>query len=133
MQKKPTAFEAINAGKGRLYPLDREKKLEKYNKLKQYGWFQELPKEQQAQKIPSFDGWLKFDQEVIDDLQRTLDMNKGKPFRYNLDVMEQKRDGEVTQLNIEYWLPTKPAKEASESEPEPAPVQNDLPEDDIPF
>ena len=34
MQNKPTAFEAINAGKGRLYPLDREKKLEKYNKLK---------------------------------------------------------------------------------------------------
>jgi hypothetical protein len=131
MQKKPTAFEAINAGKGRLYPLDREKKLEKYHKLKQYGWFQELGKEQQAEKIPSFDGWLKFDQEVIDDLQRTLDMNKGKPFRYNLDVMEQKRDGKVTQLNIDYWLPTKPAKEASE--PEPAPVQNDLPEDDIPF
>ena len=131
MQNKPTAFEAINAGKGRLYPLDREKKLEKYNKLKTYGWFQELPKEQQAQKIPSFDGWLKFDQEVIDDLQRTLDMNGGQPFRYNLEVAGQKRDGEVTQLNVEFWLPNKPAKSAPA--PAPAPVQDDLPEDDIPF
>lgn len=129
MQNKPTAFEAINAGKGRLYPLDREKKLEKYNKLKQYGWFQELGKEQQALKIPSFDGWLKIDQEMIDKLQSTLDMNGGQPFRYNLEVAEQKRDGEVTQLNVEFWLPNKPAKSA----PAPAPVQNDLPEDDIPF
>ena len=131
MQKKPTAFEAINAGKGRLYPLDREKKLEKYNKLKQYGWFQELPKEQQAQKIPSFDGWLKIDQEMIDKLQSTLDMNGGQAFRYNLEVAEQKRDGEVTQLNVEFWLPNKHAKSAPA--PAPAPVQNDLPEDDIPF
>ena len=129
MQNKPTAFEAIGAGKGRLYPLDREKKLEKYNKLKQFGWFQELSKERQAQEIPSFDGWLKIDQEVINELQSTLDMNGGNPFRYNLDVMEQKRDGEVTQLNVKYWRPTKPAKSA----PAPAPVQNDLPEDDIPF
>ena len=131
MQNKPTAFEAINAGKGRLYPLDREKKLEKYNKLKQYGWFQELGKEQQALKIPSFDGWLKFDQEMIDKLQSTLDMNGGQPFRYNLEVAEQKRDGEVTQLNVEFWLPNKPAKQAPA--PAPAPVQDDLPEDDIPF
>lgn len=131
MQKKPTAFEAINAGKGRLYPLDREKKLEKYNKLKTHGWFQDLSKQEQAQKIPTYDGWLKIDQEVINKLQSTLDMNRGKPFRYNLDVMEQKRDGEVSQLNIEYWLPTKPAKDVSE--PEPAPVQDDLPDDDIPF
>ena len=131
MQNKPTAFEAINAGKGRLYPLDREKKLEKYNKLKTYGWFQELPKEQQAQKIPSFDGWLKIDQEMIDKLQSTLDMNGGQAFRYNLEVAEQKRDGEVTQLNVEFWLPNKPARPAPS--PAPAPVQDDLPEDDIPF
>ena len=131
MQNKPTAFEAINAGKGRLYPLDREKKLEKYNKLKQYGWFQELGEEQQALKIPSFDGWLKIDQEMIDKLQSTLDMNGGQPFRYNLEVAEQKRDGEVTQLNVEFWLPNKPARPAPS--PAPAPVQDDLPEDDIPF
>ena len=64
MQNKPTAFEAINAGKGRLYPLDREKKLEKYNKLKQYGWFKSLQRTASS-RIPSFDGWLKIDQEMI--------------------------------------------------------------------
>ena len=138
MQKKPTAFEAINAGKGRLYPLDREKRLEKYNQLKQHQWFQDLGKDQQAQKVPNWDGWLKIDQEIIDRLQECLRINKGMPFRYNLDVMEQKRDGEVTQLNVEFWLPSKPSKEAQQaggsySQPEPAPVQDDLPEDDIPF
>ena len=52
MQKKTYAFEAIGAaGKGRLYPLDREKKLEKYNKLKQFEWFQELPKNSKLKKI----------------------------------------------------------------------------------
>jgi hypothetical protein len=132
MQKKPTAFEAINAGKGRLYPLDREKKLEKYNKLKQYGWFQELGKEQQALKIPSFDGWLKIDQEMIDKLQGALDINHGNPFRYNLEVAEQKRDGEVSQLNIEFWLPNKPSNNPAPAAA-PAPQQVDLPEDDIPF
>lgn len=132
MQKKPTAFEAINAGKGRLYPLDREKKLEKYNKLKTYGWFQELGKEQQALKIPSFDGWLKIDQEMIDKLQNALDINHGNPFRYNLEVAEQKRDGEVSQLNIEYWLPNKPSNNPAPAAA-PAPQQVDLPEDDIPF
>lgn len=130
MQNKPTAFEAINAGKGRLYPLDREKKLEKYNKLKQYGWFTDLSKEQQALKIPSFNGWLKIDQDVIDEMQGALDINGGDAFRYNLEVAEQKRDGEVSQLNVEYWLPTKPANKPA---PQPAQQQADFPEEDIPF
>ncbi|MDB2618444.1 hypothetical protein N9X96_00145 [bacterium] len=130
MQNKPTAFEAIKAGKGRLYPLDREKKLEKYNKLKQYSWFTDLSKEQQALKIPSFNGWLKIDQDVIDEMQGSLDINGGEAIKYNLDVAEQKRDGEVSQLNVEYWLPTKPA---NKPDPEPAPQQADFPEEDIPF
>ena len=34
MNTKPTAFESLKAGKGRLYPMPKEKRIEEWNRLK---------------------------------------------------------------------------------------------------
>ena len=38
MQNKPTAFESLKAGKGRLYPMPKEKRIEEWNRLNVDYW-----------------------------------------------------------------------------------------------
>lgn len=120
--KTPTAFESLKAGKGRLYPMDKEKRIQEWNRLKQYDWATKS-------HVPKFEGYIKIDEDVIAEMQQALAAQGGE-FRYNLKVCEQLGDdGEIKQFNIDYWVPTKPAKSAPKAS---APVDDFL-DDDMPF
>ena len=122
--KQPTAFESLKAGKGRLYPMPKERRIEEWNRLKQYDWATKA-------HVPKYDGFLKFDADLIAELNAALKLHGNQPFRYNLKVSEQLgEDGNIQQLNVEYWIPTKPVGEARPA----ATSSNDIDfDDDLPF
>lgn len=129
MNTKPTAFESLKAGKGRLYPMPKEKRIEEWNRLKQYEWATKA-------NVPKFDGFIKISKELVHDLQAALDINNGNDFRYNIKVCEQMGDdGNLQQLNVDYWIP-KPNPNASNAPSQGAkPPADDflLEDDDLPF
>jgi hypothetical protein len=126
MNKTPTAFESLKAGKGRLYPMPKEKRIEEWNRLKQYDWATKA-------HVPKFDGFIKVSRELVADLQAALDSHGGNDFRYNIKVCEQMGDdGNLQQLNVDYWIP-KPNPNAQQSASTSASGADDFLDDDLPF
>lgn len=127
--KQPSAFEALKAGKGRLYPMAKEKRIEEWNRLKQYDWATKA-------HVPKFDGFIKVSRDLVTDLQAALDANGGNDFRYNIKVCEQMNDDgtALQQLNVDYWIP-KPNPNAQPSSPaaSAAAPADDFMDDDLPF
>jgi hypothetical protein len=122
MQNRPTAFESLKAGKGRLYPMPKEKRIEEWNRLKQYDWATKA-------NVPKYDGFIKITREFIDQLEAGLAAHNGADYRCNLKVCEQMGDdGNLQQLNVDFWIP-KPNPNAA---PAAKPV-DDFDDDDIPF
>tara|TARA_B110000240_G_scaffold144019_1_gene159368 strand:+ start:129 stop:506 length:378 start_codon:yes stop_codon:yes gene_type:complete len=124
--KQPSAFEALKAGKGRLYPMPKEKRIEEWNRLKQYDWATKA-------HVPKFDGFIKVSRDLVADLQAALDANGGNDFRYNIKVCEQMNDDgtALQQLNVDYWIP-KPNPNAQPAASAAAPA-DDFMDDDLPF
>ena len=126
MQNKPTAFESLKAGKGRLYPMPKEKRIEEWNRLKQYDWATKA-------NVPKYDGFLKITRDFIDQLEAGLEAHNGADYRCNLKVCEQMGDdGNLQQLNVDFWIPKPDRSSQPEPAPAPAPV-DDFEEDDFPF
>ena len=126
MNQTPSAFESLKAGKVRLYPMPKEKRIEEWNRLKQYDWATKA-------HVPKFDGFIKINRDLVAALQAALDANGGNDFRYNIKVCEQMGDDGTTiqQLNVDYWIP-KPNPNAQASAPASAPADDFL-DDDLPF
>ena len=126
MNQTPSAFESLKAGKGRLYPMPKEKRIEEWNRLKQYDWATKA-------HVPKFDGFIKINRDLVAALQAALEANGGNDFRYNIKVCEQMGDDGTTiqQLNVDYWIP-KPNPNAQTSAPAAAPADDFL-DDDLPF
>lgn len=124
--KQPSAFEALKAGKGRLYPMQKEKRIEEWNRLKQYDWATKA-------HVPKFDGFIKVSRDLVADLQAALDANGGNDFRYNIKVCEQMNDDgtALQQLNVDYWIP-KPNPNAQPAASAAVPA-DDFMDDDLPF
>jgi|TARA_B110000908_G_scaffold79810_1_gene95636 hypothetical protein len=124
--KQPSAFEALKAGKGRLYPMPKEKRIEEWNRLKQYDWATKA-------HVPKFDGFIKVSRDLVTDLQAALDANGGNDFRYNIKVCEQMNDDgtALQQLNVDYWIP-KPNPNAQPAASAAVPA-DDFMDDDLPF
>tara|TARA_B110000977_G_C11047357_1_gene481069 strand:- start:849 stop:1226 length:378 start_codon:yes stop_codon:yes gene_type:complete len=124
--KQPSAFEALKAGKGRLYPMPKEKRIEEWNRLKQYDWATKA-------HVPKFDGFIKVSRDLVADLQAALDANGGNDFRYNIKVCEQMNDDgtALQQLNVDYWIP-KPNPNAQPAASAAVPA-DDFMDDDLPF
>ena len=124
--KQPSAFEALKAGKGRLYPMQKEKRIEEWNRLKQYDWATKA-------HVPKFDGFIKVSRDLVTDLQAALDANGGNDFRYNIKVCEQMNDDgtALQQLNVDYWIP-KPNPNAQPAASAAVPA-DDFMDDDLPF
>tara|TARA_B110000908_G_C10219083_1_gene434331 strand:+ start:888 stop:1277 length:390 start_codon:yes stop_codon:yes gene_type:complete len=129
MNQTPSAFESLKAGKGRLYPMPKEKRIEEWNRLKQYDWATRA-------HVPKFDGFIKINRDLVAALQAALDANGGNDFRYNIKVCEQMADDGTTiqQLNVDYWIP-KPNPNAQASAPaaSAAAPADDFLDDDLPF
>lgn len=117
----PTAFDSLKSGKGRLYLMPKEKRVAEWNRLKQHDWATK-------HHVPKYEGYIKINQDVINELQTALD-SQGGDFRYNLKVCEQLGDdGEFKQFNLDYWIPTKPKRQ-----PVIEDKGFDLDDDDLPF
>ncbi|MDC1406258.1 hypothetical protein N8314_01775 [Akkermansiaceae bacterium] len=129
MNQTPSAFESLKAGKGRLYPMPKEKRIEEWNRLKQYDWATKA-------HVPKFDGFIKINRDLVASLVAALDANGGNDFRYNIKVCEQMGDDGTTiqQLNVDYWIP-KPNPNAQASAPAAsvAAPADDFLDDDLPF
>jgi hypothetical protein len=129
MNNKPSAFESLKAGKGRLYPMPKEKRIEEWNRLKQYDWATKA-------HVPKYDGFIKVSRELVADLQSALDANGGSDFRYNIKVCEQMNDDgtAIQQLNVDYWIPKpNPNTQASAPAASAAAPADDFLDDDLPF
>jgi hypothetical protein len=125
MNQQPSAFEALKAGKGRLYPMAKEKRIEEWNRLKQYDWATKA-------HVPKFDGFIKISRELVADLAAALEVHSGNDFRYNIKICEQMNDeGNLQQLNVDYWIP-KPNPNAQPSSEAAKPPVDDF-DDDLPF
>ena len=130
--QKPNAFDSLTAGKGRLYPTPTEKKKEWLARKQQFSWFTDKSEGQQRAAVPFLDGFIKIDQSVVDALQAAVSSSETGVIRYNLEAIKQAgEDGNLKQVNLEYWIPKKQGGGLAKAPK--APVAEADFEDDIPF
>lgn len=130
MQKTNTAFDSLTAGKGRLYPTPNEKKKEWLERKQQFSWFTDRSQAEQRAAVPFLDGFIKIDQSVVDRLQAAVHGSESGVIRYNLEAVKQAGDdGQLKQVNLEYWIPKPQGGGAATA---PAASADEF-EDDIPF
>lgn len=121
--QKFNAFDAMNGGNARLYPLTKEQRKTRWENIKDKDWAT-------PDHVPHFDGFLKIDQSFINELQ-TAFISHGGPFRFNLDATKKLNDdGQFKQFDIRGWIPN--AASASTKSAAPAQPKEEF-EDDIPF
>lgn len=123
-------FESLTAGRGRLYPMDSEKRNQWVERVERFDWWQKMSEDEQKARVPHFDGFIKVDQDLVENLSAAL-REHGGPFRYNLEATKQAgSDGSLEQVNLTYHI--QKAKTDGYQRSAPAPVS--MPEsEDIPF
>ena len=132
--QKHNAFDSLTAGKGRLYPTPTEKKKEWLERKQQFSWFTDRSQAEQRAAVPFLDGFIKIDQSVVDALQAAVSGSETGIIRYNLEAIKQAGDdGQLKQVNLEYWIPKKKGGGAATAPTAPIAEAGDEFEDDIPF
>ena len=65
-----------------------------------------MPAEEQAARIPHFDGFIKVDADLVNKLSGALADHGGQPFRYNLEAVKQSDDSGrgLRQVDITYHI-----------------------------
>jgi hypothetical protein len=124
-------FDSLTAGRGRLYPMDSGKRDEWVKRVEQYDWWSKMDEEEKTARVPHFDGFIKVDQALVDNLQTAL-REHGGSFRYNLEATKQAgAGGGLEQVNLTYHIAK--AKPNGAAAPAAAPVSEEFEDDDIPF
>jgi len=123
-------FESLTAGRGRLYPMDAQKRSQWVERVERFDWWQKMDEDEQKARVPHFDGFIKVDQELVNALSAAL-REHGGPFRYNLEATKQAGvDGSLEQVNLTYHI--QKVKTDGYAAPAPAPAPMPVAED-IPF
>lgn len=120
-------FESLTAGRGRLYPMDSGKRQQWVERVEGYDWWKKMAEEEQKARVPHFDGFIKVDQELVNQLSAAL-KEHGGPFRYNLEATKQAGvDGSLEQVNLTYHIPKAKNDGYQQQAPAEQPVSDDIP------
>jgi tRNA splicing ligase len=100
-------FEGLKAGRGRAYPLEDGKKVEKMERLRGFQWFNDLDPQEQKMKIPDFDGFLKVDEDTLSGWLAAAQM-AGEPIQVRLELKKVPgENNQLKQINIDSYVSSK--------------------------